>query len=382
MNHAPVAPFTIAVPQAELDDLQARLSAARLPDPDPAATRAAVTTLAPMSELIGYWRDGYDWRGHEAELNSWPQVTTEVDGQRLHAIHAPASAEVPLAVVLLHGWPSTFAEFRKIIPDLTAPGRPGQSPVHVVAPSLPGFGFSGPTGDGGWDARRMAAAIAELMHRLGYERYIAHGGDIGAEVATQLALADPAHVAGIHLNMGGIRLTAENLADASGDEREHAAVAKYHEYLADKSAYALLQSTRPQTLAYALTDSPAGQLAWIAEKFEEWAGPETPVDRDDILTAASIYWFTRTAASSARYYRQSYGKWDQSAARIEVPTAVAAFPNEIVPPVRRWAERRYEIVRWVDMPAGGHFSALETPGLVAAAIREFAALLGEHTSLR
>jgi pimeloyl-ACP methyl ester carboxylesterase len=238
-------------------------------------------------------------------------------------------------------------------------------------PSLPGFGFSGPTSDRGWTTGRMAEALATLMARLGHDRYVPHGGDMGYALAAELGRRDPVHVAGIHLHLGGVGLAAMHRHEPPSDPAEERAFTQYDAYVSDKSAYAHLQSTRPQTLAYALTDTPVGQLAWIAEKFHEWADPDHPVPADDVLTTAAIYWFTRTAGSAARFYQESYRDRGRAQPFVDVPTGVASFPHEIVVPVRRWAERHYRITHWIDMPDGGHFAALETPGLVLEGLRTF-----------
>jgi pimeloyl-ACP methyl ester carboxylesterase len=367
-----IEPFRIDITDDDLDDLRARLTRTRRPDALADAAWSDGIVPRRLDELVRRWRDDFDWRAVERRLNAFPQITSTIDGVPLHAIHAPAERSSGLAVVLLHGWPSTVAEFVEVIEPLRS-GAPG---LDVIVPSLPGYGFSGPLIDRGWDQDRMADAIDQLMRRLGYDRYIAHGGDVGYEVATSLGRRHPDRVAGLHLNLGGIRLAGEHRGEQPRDDAEAEAFARLERYLANGSAYANVQATRPQTLAYALTDSPVGQLAWIAEKFHEWADPRHPVSDDDILTAASVYWFTRTAGSSARFYQEAYGRWSKEAAPIPVPTSIQSFPYEIVRPVRRWAEERFAITRWVDMPEGGHFSALETPALVIDSLRDFARSLG------
>ena len=333
--------------------------------------------------LVRRWLDGCDWRATEARLNRFPQVVTVIDGQRVHAVHRRSSRPGASALVLLHGWPSTFVEFHRVIDALAEPEDPAAPAFHVIAPSLPGYGFSGPVREAGWGATRIARAVLELVGRLGYDRCTTHGGDNGYQIAAAMGRLAPDRVRGVHLNLGGVGLAGLHRDEPPADDAEAAALAKYREFVQDKSAYALLNATRPQTLSYALTDSPVGQLAWVAEKFTAWADPEHPVDPDDVLTTASIYWFTRTAASSARFYQVEYtanrpAGTGPAAERtfVDVPTAIAAFPHEIVPPVRRWAQERYNVVRWVDMPRGGHFAALETPDLLIDALRGFAAELG------
>lgn len=378
MDPAAVRPFVIEVPQPELDELRRRLTAARWPAEVDETRAADGVTVPAMRALVERWQGGFDWRAQEADLNRFPQVITEVDGQRLHAVHRPSSRPGARPLVLLHGWPSTFTEYRRVIDELAEPSESGAPAFHVVVPSLPGYGFSGPLRERGWGARRMAVALAELMRRLGYTGYLAHGGDNGYIVSGALARADPGNVAGIQLNLGGIGLAAQHRNEPPADEAERRAIERYEAFVRDKSGYALLNATRPQTIAYALTDSPVGQLAWIAEKFTEWADPGCPVPADEILTVASIYWFTRTAASAARYYQEEYtsnrppGEAPPDRTFVDTPTAVASYPHEIVPPVRRWAQDRYNIVRWTELPAGGHFSALERPDLVLATLRGFA----------
>ncbi|MCU1614646.1 MAG: hypothetical protein JWO98_2186 [Frankiales bacterium] len=379
---AMLTPFQISIPQSELDDLHVRLARTRWPNELADAEWTDGMLPSGIHTLVDRWSDGFDWRAVENELNRYPQFVTEIDGTTVHTVSARSESSDAVALLLLHGWPSSFAEFHGIIGDLVEPGGENEPAFHVATPSLPGFGFSGPTPDRGWNAVRMARAIAELMTRLGHERFIVHGGDTGLEVANEIALAFPDRVIGLHLNLGGVRLAGENKDTPTDDAVELRAIERYREYDRDKSAYAVLQRSRPQTLAYALTDTPVGQLAWIAEKMHEWADPAHPVAADDVLTTAAIYWFTRTSGSSARFYQEAFGKWGV-AEPIRVPTAVAAFPHDIVPPIRRWAEPRYpEIVRWVVPEAGGHFAAFETPNLVIDALRRFAELLQTDISRR
>jgi pimeloyl-ACP methyl ester carboxylesterase len=371
-------PFRIDIPQPELDLLRQRLAASRWPAEVDQTRSSDGITVPAMRTLVERWLTGFDWRAQEADLNRFPQVVTQVDGQRLHAVHRPSPRPGARPLVLLHGWPSTFTEYRRVIDELAEPSEAGAPAFHVVVPSLPGYGFSGPLRDRGWGARRMAAAIAALMGRLGYSGYLAHGGDNGYIVSGALARVDRANVAGIHLNLGGVGLAGLHRDEPPADEPERVAIERYQAFTSDKSGYALLNATRPQTVAYALSDSPIGQLAWIAEKFTDWADPGCPVPADEILTVASIYWFTNTSASAARYYQEEFTANRPAADAppdrtfVDVPTAVASYPHEIVPPVRRWAQDRYNIVRWVELPAGGHFSALERPDLVLRTLRGFA----------
>lgn len=365
-----MSPFTVAVPQADLDDLAARLAGTRwagsLPDgglgvpPDE------------LRELAEYWADGYDWRAQEAWLNTFPQVTTTIDGQRVHALHVRSPEPDAVALVLSHGWPGSIVEFGDVIGPLTDPRAHGGDPrdaFHVIAPSLPGYGFSGPTDGAGWDVDRIARCFATLVHRLGHDRYGAQGGDWGSAISRQLARVDPEHVLGVHLNMLGTRPPADPSTDA---ERDSAARAE--RYQRDGSGYAHLQSTRPQTLSYGLTDSPVGQLAWIVEKFDEWTdasqGRWGGIDRDRLLTNVMLYWLTGTAGSSARLYAESWRSFG-SVARSEVPTGVAVFPADIMRPIRALAEEKDNVVHWTEMAHGGHFAAMEQPALLVEDVRAF-----------
>ncbi|GLY38879.1 microsomal epoxide hydrolase [Amycolatopsis sp. NBRC 101858] len=377
-----VRDFRIEVPEEAVADLRHRLRTARWPRELDETRQADGITVVAMRALADRWRDSYDWRAEEAALNRFPQVVTEVEGQRLHALHRRSPRADAQPLVLLHGWPSTVAEFRRVIDDLAEPADPGDPAFHLIVPSLPGFGFSGPLRERGWGAHRSARAIAELVRRLGYQSYLAHGGDAGYQVAAGLGRVDAERVAGVHLNLGGVGLAGQHRNEPPADENESSALKRYADYVQNGSAYALINATRPQTVAYGLADSPLGQLAWIAEKFADWVDPAHPLPADDVLTTASIYWFTETAASSARFYGEEYTPNRPAGTGpalertfVEVPTAVSSFPGEIVPPIRRWAEEKYHIVRWTEHPAGGHFSALETPGLLVGALRGFAAQL-------
>ncbi|WP_072801639.1 epoxide hydrolase family protein [Rhodococcoides yunnanense] len=364
-------PFRIDVPQTEVDELRRRLADTRWPDERPVGAESGISH-ATLGRLFRRWRDDYDWYSHQAELNRYPQIVTEIDGQKVHAVHARSERPDAVPVILLHGWPSTFAEYRLLIEPLITPPDESDPAFHVVIPSLPGFGFSTPVDRVGWNNPRLADAMAELMAQLGYDRYLVHGSDIGQAVGEFIATAHSRHVRGLHVHMGGVKLAGENASSEPRDDLERRAFAKNAEYAAAKAGYAVLQATRPDTLGYALTDSPIGQLAWIGEKFYEWGDPDHPVDIDDILTAVSIYWFTRTAASSARFYSEEYSTRSPRP-YVGVPTAVSAFPHDIVPPVPRWADKEFHITQWTDMPAGGHFAALEVPELVLGSLRRFAA---------
>src|SRR6516225_7835568 len=372
--------FRINIPQQDLDDLADRLARTRWPASVPGAAWERGVPVSYLRELADYWRTGFDWRATEARLNAYPQFTTEVDGQKIHFLHVKSPEPDATPLLLLHGWPGSIVEFLHVIGPLTDPRSHGADPgqaFDLVVPSLPGFGFSGPVSEAGWGSRRMARALAELMRRLGYSRYGAQGGDFGAFVAPDLGRVDPDHVIGIHVNaatMGFVPfgdIPEEEPATFSPAEKQR--LQRMQTYLSEGNGYFQIQSTRPQTLSYALTDSPAGQLAWIVEKFKEWTNsghelPEDAIPGDEILTNVSLYWFTGTAGSSANVYYEAMhsGDWPVPSG---VPTGVAAFAEDIA--IRRYAEQANNIVHWSDFEAGGHFAALETPSLLIQDVRDF-----------
>jgi pimeloyl-ACP methyl ester carboxylesterase len=379
MTDAEIRPFRIDIPQADLDDLRDRLARTRWPDELPGTGWDRGVPLGYLQELAGYWRDGYHWRTHEAALNQHPQFTTTIDGTRVHFLHVRSPQPDALPLVLTHGWPGSVVEFLEVIGPLADPGGHGGDPAdafHLVIPSLPGFGLSGPTRETGWTERRVASAFAELMARLGYDRYGAQGGDVGAVVAPELGRVDPDHVVGVHVNaatMGFMPfppLPEAELAELTDAER--ARVERIAAFMADEFGYAQIQSTRPRTLAYGLTDSPVGQLAWIVEKFQAWTHgaevPEDAVDRDRLLTNVMLYWLTRTAGSAANiYYEGAHaGQWPQPST---TPTGVAVFAEDIA--IRRYAEQANTIVHWSEFDRGGHFAALEAPDLLVGDVRAF-----------
>ncbi len=329
-----------------------------------------------MRELTEYWRNEYDWRAQEARLNDFPQFTTEIDGHGIHFLHVRSPEPEALPLVLTHGWAGSIVEFLDLIGPLTDPRSHGGDPAdafHVVVPSPPGFGLSGPTRETGWTVARVARALAELMRRLGYDRYVAHGGDFGALVSRALGLAHPEHVAALHLtNLPSASVTAED-ADFSVDAEKRSVEAGYR-YEYELGGYAMVQATRPQLIAYGLTDSPVFQLAWIADGFKEWTdstdAPEDAVDRDALLTNVMLYWLTGTAGSSARYYKEGTETWGEPEPPSPVRTAVAVLPHDIAVPIRRLAERNHNIVRWTQFDRGGHFAAMEEPDLLIGDLRE------------
>ncbi|ULR53112.1 epoxide hydrolase family protein [Streptomyces deccanensis] len=371
MTDNSVRSHRIDIPQAQLDDLHTRLDLTRWPDELPDAGWAYGTSLPYLRDLAAYWRGTYDWRAHEAALNRIPQYVTEIDGARVHFLHVRSSRPDALPLILTHGWPGSIVEFLGVI-DLL-------SDFHLVIPSIPGFGFSGPTREKGWNVSRVARAWAELMRRLGYERYGAQGGDLGALVSPALARTAPESVVGVHVNaasVGFIPLGPVDEAERKDlDERELRSLASIGEFTTDGFGYNALQSTRPQTLSYGLTDSPVGQLAWIMEKFQAWthssaALPEDAIGRDTLLTNVMLYWLTGTAGSAARmYYENSHVPDWFPTATSGVPTAVANFGEDVA--IRRWAEQVNTVVRWTEFDRGGHFAALEVPDLLATDVREF-----------
>jgi pimeloyl-ACP methyl ester carboxylesterase len=372
-----IKPFRIDVPQADLDDLTERLERTRWPAELPGSGWEAGVPVGYLKGLAAYWADGYDWRAAEARLNAFPQFTTVIDGQNVHFLHVRSPEPTALPLIITHGWPGSVAEFVDIIGPLTDPVGHGGDPAdafHVVAPSLPGFGFSTPLSGPGWDTRRVAEAWATVMQRLGYDRYGAQGGDTGSFVSPELGRIDPEHVVGVHVNNLGAFPSGDPAELVGLGEGDQARLALLQQHGRDGSGYAVLQSTRPQTVSYALTDSPVGQLAWIVEKFKEWTDPvaslpEDAVDRDLILTDVSLYWLTATAGSSARIYFEGARSWGQAPQRSEVPTAVAVFPGDIT--IRPLAERDHNVVRWTEFDRGGHFAAMEAPDLLAGDVREF-----------
>ncbi len=373
-------PFTIHLPDADLDDLRRRLEAARWPDelPDVGWDYGVPTEF--LRELVERWRTGFDWREWEARLNRWPQFVTEVDGTRLHVAHIRSSRPDAVPLLLVHGWPSTVADFLPVVAALTEPTG-GRQAFHVVAPSLPGFAFSGPTTSRGWDVTRTARAFARVMSDLGYADYVASGGDFGALVAPEVGRVDTAHVRAVHVNalvtLGSIDWrSADPLAGLTDDER--AVVRRAGASWQERSGYAAIQSTRPQTLAYALNDSPVGLLAWDLEWFVDYdptTSDQTPVDLDAVLADVTISWVTQTAGSAARLYKES-GSAFAGGPVSGVPTAVAVFPGDAA--IRTLAERSHDVVRWTELDRGGHFASLQAPDLLVADLQDFVASLVPH----
>jgi microsomal epoxide hydrolase len=374
-----IRPFTIHVPDAVLADLKTRLKNPRVPDALNGDGWTYGTDTGYLKQLVTYWRDRYDWRAQERALNQFEQFTTNIDGLTIHFLHRRSKQAHAFPLLITHGWPGSFVEFAKVIGPLTDPaafgGRP-EDAFDVVIPSIPGFGFSGKPREPGYDTARIGAIEAKLMARLGYDRYGVQGGDWGSIIGTQIALNDAPHVAGLHVNMCTAAAPAgdpnEGLSDA-----EKARLKVRQAFQAEETGYQQIQGTKPQTIGIALNDSPVGLAAWIVEKFRTWCdcdgNPETIFTRDELLTNITLYWVTQTAASSARiYYESRHAAADPGGPRrIEVPTACADFPKEIIWAPRRWLERRYNITRWTVMPRGGHFAAFEQPALLVDDVRAF-----------
>ncbi len=357
-------PFTVDVPTAALDDLARRLDAARVIDQPVGAGWEYGVTGEYLGELVRFWREDFDWRAVEKDLNAWPQVTTTIGGQPVHAVHARSPHPDAMPLLLLHGWPSTPADFLTVLPALT-------EHFHVVAPSLPGFGFSGPTLETGWDLDRHADTLLELMSRCGYERFVVQGGDWGGLIGPHVARRAPVRVALVHVNalVTPIDWTSGDPTAGLPDD-ERAQVYALGAMWKERQGYATIQSTRPQTLAHALNDSPVGLLAWDLEWFVDYdpaSTLQTPIDPRAILTDVTITWLTGTAGSSARTYKEAghaFGPLPSSG----VPTAVACFPGDHA--IRGLAERSHNVVRWTQYDRGGHFAALQAPNLLVADLIE------------
>jgi microsomal epoxide hydrolase len=376
---AEARPYRVDVADEVLADLRQRLGRTRWPDEAPGSGWRYGTNLAYLRDLCAYWRDRYDWRGHEARLNAFRQFTVPLAGIDLHFIHEPGVGPAPLPLLISHGWPGSVWEFHQLIPRLTDPARFGADPrdaFTVVAPSLPGYGFSFRPGQSRFGVPEIAETFATLMTKvLGYRRFGAHGGDWGSFVSARLAADHGARLAGIHLTLMPLRRDIPRDAGARSPE-EAAYLSELAEWLREETGYQWIQGTRPQTLAYGLTDSPAGLAGWIVEKLQRWTDCqgdiEKAVSRDDILTNVTIYWVTGSInASFWPYYDRSHRGWPLPDRRIEVPTGYAAFPREILRPPRSWAERAFDLRRWTPMPQGGHFAALEAPDLLAEDVRAF-----------
>jgi pimeloyl-ACP methyl ester carboxylesterase len=371
-------PFQLAVPDAVLDDLRERLRRTRWPDEIAGSGWRFGSSRDYVRALVEHWRDGFDWRAQEARLNAFRQFRVTVDGIDLHFIHEPGVGPDPMPLVLAHGWPGSVWEFHELIPRLADPGRFGGDPADaftVVAPSLPGYTLSFAPGQRRVDVAGMSDVFAALMTDvLGYERFGAQGGDWGGYVVAGLAARYAQHLAGIHLNFLPVR--ADKPFSDEPDEKERVYREELRHWQAEETGYHAIQGTKPQTLAYALTDSPAGLAAWIVEKFQTWSDHrgdfEGWLDRDSLLANITLYWVTEAINSSFwPYYAIRHDAWPLPDAFVATPTGYAEFPVETRHPPRHFAEQDFNIVRWTEMPRGGHFAALEVPDLLAADVAAF-----------
>jgi pimeloyl-ACP methyl ester carboxylesterase len=371
-----LSPFTVHVPQAALDDLKRRLAAVRWPDKGSAMDWSQGVPLPRAQEFIEYWRTGYNWRRVESSLNALPQFRTQIDGLGIYFVHVRSKHENALPIILTHGWPGSIIEFLQVIGPLvdpTAHGGKADEAFHVVIPSLPGFGFSDKPTEVGWRLPRIANAWAALMARLGYSRYVAQGGDLGAGVSSWMAKQRVSGLAAIHLNLP-ILFPPPPPPPGGYTAAEQPALAQLGKYAGDGSGYASIQATRPQTLGYGLADSPVGQAMWIYEKFQAWSDnkgdPAEAISVDHMLDDISLYWLTDTAASSARVYFESFAK-DFARMLIDLPVAVSIFKGDFFTPPKVWGDQTYsKLFYWNEVPKGGHFAALEQPELFVAELRK------------
>ncbi len=366
------AAFRIDVADEVLEDLGRRLARTRWPEAEPVDDWSQGAPLAWIQDMCHYWGDEYDWRARETLLNRFDQFITTIDGIDVHFVHQRSPHPEARPLLITHGWPGSIVEFHKVIEPLTDPtshGGQASDAFHVICPSLPGFGFSGKPATTGWGVGRIADAWAALMARLGYDHYFAQGGDWGSAVTRSIGRQDPQHCAAIHITLAmGTRPRLEG--EPTDEEQRAIKGAEY--YQAWDSGYSKQQATRPQTVGYGLADSPAGQAAWILEKFWAWTDcdghPENVLGRDELLDNVMFYWVTNSATSSARIYWESFGK--PRPVNPSVPVGVTVYPKEIVPPVRAWMEADYpNIVHWAEQPKGGHFAAFEQPALFVDDIR-------------
>ncbi|MFJ5947780.1 epoxide hydrolase [Streptomyces noursei] len=364
-----VQAFEAHATDADLDDLRARLAAARLPEAETVHRTAPGrrrwgqgVPLADLVDVVNYWRTGYNWRSFEERLNQIGQFRTTIDDLGIHFLHRRSARADATPLLLTHGWPGSIAEFVDVVDELADPKAADAPAFHVVAPSLPGFGYSDKPTTTGWGTEKIAAAWVELMGRLGYRKFVAHGGDWGGNITTVLGGRFPAHVLGIHTLFAEAPpgLTADGLTAVERRWTEETRDFWHH-----RAAYAKQQATRPQTIGYSLVDSPVGLLAWILDKFAEWSdtedSPFETISRDRILDDVTLYWLTRTGASSARIYYESHNSLDPEL-RVDVPSAITMYPRDIEKSPRPWAQERYrQIVRWTEPEIGGHFPSLEVP---------------------
>ena len=367
--------FRFDVPEEALDDLKHRLGAARWPDRETPDDWSQGVPLAYMKEVCDYWQNEYDWRRCEAALNALPQYMTEIDGLDFQLLHVRSPRDDALPLVMTHGWPGSVLEFMKVIGPLTDPeayGGKGSDAFHVVCPTLPGFGFSGKPKAPGWTIQRISRTWGQLMAALGYDRYVAQGGDWGAAVTICMGLSETEHCGAIHTNMPLVRPTGALLDGLTDFEKNALAAGKY--YWDWESGYSKEQSTRPQTVGYGLVDSPVGQAAWILEKFWAWSDcdghPENALSRDELLDNVMMYWLTEAGASSARIYWESFSVLGEEPEKVNMPTGVSMFPKEIFRASKRWVEDRFtNLIHFNTLDKGGHFAAFEQPMLFVDELR-------------
>lgn len=357
-----IRPFTLEIPESQLDDLKARIDLTRWPEKEPVDDWSQGTPLAVLQDLVAYWRNGYDWRACEARLNALGQFITEIDGLDIHFLHVRSPRADAMPLIMTHGWPGSVIEFMGVIDGLTNPADPAAPAFHLVLPSLPGYGFSGKPKVTGWGVGKIGRAWGELMARLGYDRWFAQGGDWGSIVTTAIGVQQVAGCIGIHLNMPIARPTEADLVNPTPAELKALGALKHYQDW--DSGYSKQQSTRPQTVGYGLVDSPVGLAGWILEKIWAWTdnqgSPWDALSRDQVLDNMMLYWLPGNGASAARLYWESFGSF--AAQEITIPVAASAFPREVLPTPRKWAERNYRnLVHWGEVERGGHFAAWEQP---------------------
>jgi len=376
-----VTPFKIEVSDAALEDLKERLDRTRWPDEIPGSGWDYGSNLDYIKELVEYWRTKFDWRAQEKLINSFSHFKTDVDGLGIHFIHEKGKGPNPMPLVITHGWPGTFYEMHKVIPMLSDPASYGGDPADafdVVAPSMPGYGFSDASSKPGLDIFAIGDMWAKLMsENLGYSRFAAQGGDWGARVTAKLGLSHGDKVIGIHTTSTASPTPYLGPGSRELSEAEKGMLQQREQWLADEGGYSHIQSTKPQTLSYGLNDSPAGLAAWIVEKYRRWSDCNGDVEsrftKNELLTTVTIYWVTQSINSSTKLYYEAFSKaWNLAKdEKISVPVGVAAFPSENTVPLREWSDRGYNVQHWTDMPAGGHFAALEEPVRLVEDIRKF-----------
>jgi pimeloyl-ACP methyl ester carboxylesterase len=375
--NTPISSFTVTIADSELEDLQQRLARTRWPERETTDDWSQGIPLDYTRELANYWASAYDWRRFEKKLNGWPQFKTGIEDIDIHFIHRRSPHEDALPLIMSHGWPGSVAEFHKVIDalaDPTAHGGKAEDAFHVVAPSLPGYGFSGKPARPGTSVVKIGHMWGQLMDRLGYDRYVAQGGDWGSIITQSMGQTETKHCAGIHITLPIVAPDPETMDNLTEQEQSALeAMAFYNDW---DSGYSKQQSTRPQTLGYALADSPVGQMAWIVEKFYAWTDcekdgvkhPENVLSKDELLDNVMMYWLNNTAASSARLYWESFNKPNLDP--IDMPVGCSIFPREIFRCSRRWAEKRFSnLIHWNEPERGGHFAALELPEVFLQEVR-------------